>query len=62
MFLVNPGHFCDRGATLWCRNPSLTSNNFTEGRLMKIEWLVANVIPVGSPDGAECDILGPNEP
>ena len=25
---------------------------------MKIEWLVTNVTPVGSPDRAECVILG----
>ena len=25
---------------------------------MKIEWLVADVTAVGSPDRAECDILG----
>ena len=25
---------------------------------MKIEWLVADVTPAGSPDRVECDILG----
>ena len=28
LVLANPGHFCGRGATLWCRNPVLVSNNF----------------------------------
>ena len=32
---------CGRGATLWCRNPLLSSNTFTYG-CMKIEKLVTN--------------------
>ena len=47
VFLANPGHFCGREATLWCRNPLLRSNNFTYGHLMKIEWLVTNVTAIG---------------
>ena len=26
VILANPGHFCGRGATLWCRNPLLSYN------------------------------------
>ena len=29
VFLANPGHFRDRGAVLCCRNPLLSSDNFT---------------------------------
>ena len=33
-------------------------NNFTQGHLLKIEWLVLNVTLVGShPDRAECDMF-----
>ena len=46
MFLANPGHFCGRGATLWCTNPLLSSNNFTWGRLMNIDWLVTDVTAI----------------
>ena len=28
-FLANSGNFCDRGTTLWCRNPLLSPYNFT---------------------------------
>ena len=28
-FLANSGRFCGRGATLWCKNPLLSTNNFT---------------------------------
>ena len=38
-------------------NP-LGSNNFTQGHLLKIEWLVTDVTAVGSPDRAERSILG----
>ena len=58
VFFVNPGHFCGRGTTLWCRNPLLSSNNFTQGHLMKIEWLVTNAPAIGSPGRAERAILG----
>ena len=40
------------------RNPILSPNNFTQGHLMKKEWFVINVTPVGSPDRADCTILG----
>ena len=56
--LANSGHFCGRGATLWCRNPLLSSNNFTKGHFMKIEWLVTDAPAIGSPGRAECAILG----
>ena len=36
----------------------MSSNNFTQGHLVKIEWLVADVTAVGSPDRAERAILG----
>ena len=38
--------------------PLLSPNNFTEGHLMKKEWLVANATPAMSPDRAERGILG----
>ena len=58
VFLANPGHFCGRSATLRGRNPVLSSNNFTEGHLMKLEWLVVNVTGIGPPGRAEHAILG----
>ena len=48
VFLANSGHICGRWATLWCRNLLLSSNNFTWGHLVKLEWLVADVTDVGS--------------
>ena len=36
----------------------MSSNKFTRGHLVKIEWLVADVTAVGSLDRAECAILG----
>ena len=36
----------------------MSSNNVTQGHLVKIEWLVADVTAVGSLDRAECAILG----
>ena len=36
----------------------MSPNNFTQGHLMKMEWLVTDVKAVGSPDRAERDILG----
>ena len=36
----------------------MSPNNFDHGHLMKIEWLVADVTAVGSPDRAERAILG----
>ena len=35
----------------------MSSNNFTWGHLMKIEWLVTDVTAVGSPAKTECAIL-----
>ena len=56
-FCANSGPFCGRGGILWCRNSLLSPNRFTEGRLLKIEWLVTNVTPVGSRDRAEHTVL-----
>ena len=56
--MANSGRICGRGATLWCRNSLLSPNNFTQGHLMKIEWLAAKVIAVGSPDITERAIFG----
>ena len=33
--LANSGHFSGLGATLWCRNPHLSPNNFTLGHYWK---------------------------
>ena len=52
-FLVNLGHICGRGATLQYRNPHLSPSNFTQGHLMKIEWLVIDVTAVRCSDRAE---------
>ena len=46
------------GGHLRCGNPLFSSNNFTQGHLIKMKWFVANVITVGSPDRAERAILG----
>ena len=35
----------------------MSSNNFSEGHLIKIKWLVADVTAVGSPDRAEHAII-----
>ena len=56
-FLNNAGHICGWGATLWCRNLLLSSNNFTWGHLVRMEWLVADVTAVGCLDRAERAIL-----
>ena len=57
-FLANSGRFCGRGATLWSGNPLLSPNNFTQGHLMNMELLIADVTFVGSPARAECELLG----
>ena len=57
-FLANSGHFCCHGAILWCKKPLLSTNRFTQGHLLKIAWLFADVTHVVSPDRAEWDILG----
>ena len=43
------------GGPLWdvCRHPLLSSNKFTQGHLMKLKSLVANITAVGSPYIAE---------
>ena len=56
--MANPGRFCGQGTTLWRKNPRLNSNNFIQGHVMKIEWLVTDLTAVGSPDRAERAILG----
>ena len=58
VLLANSGHICGWGATFWCGNPLLSSNNFTWDHLVKIEWLVDHVTAVGSLDRAERAILG----
>ena len=58
VFFANSVYFCGRKTTLWCRNPLLSTNKFTWGHLMKIEWLITNVTAVGSPDRAERAISG----
>ena len=52
-FLPNSGRFRDRGATLWCRNPLLSPDNFYQGHSLKLKWLVTNAIAVRSPERAE---------
>ena len=36
----------------------MSSNNFRQGRLIKIEWLVTDVTAVGFPGRAKCAIFG----
>ena len=36
----------------------MSSNNFTQGHLVKIEWLISDVMVVGSLDRVERAILG----
>ena len=36
----------------------MSPDNFTWGQSIKIEWLVADVAAVRSPDRSECVILG----
>ena len=50
-FVANSGHFSDLGATLCCRKPLLSPKNFPQGHLMKLDWLVADVPPVGYQSG-----------
>ena len=50
IFVVERGILC-------CKSPLLSPNNLTQGRPMKIKWLVADVT-VGSPERAEGAILG----
>ena len=56
--LANASRIYGQGATLSCRNPLLSSNKFTQGRLMKIEWLVADVTAAGCLERAKHAILG----
>ena len=42
---------------MWGRNPLLSSDNFTQGHLVKKEGLVADVTAVRSLDRAECAVL-----
>ena len=58
VFLANPGHICGPGATLWCRNPLLSYDNFTQGHFLKMKLLVTNVTAIGSPGRAERADLG----
>ena len=56
--MANPGRFCGQGTTLWRKNPRLNSNNFIQGHVMKIEWLVTDLTAVGSSGKVECAVLG----
>ena len=56
--MAKPGRFCDRGTTLWCRNPLLSSTDFIQGHVIKIEWLATDVTAVGPPDRAKRAIFG----
>ena len=40
-----------------CRNPVLSPDNFTQGHLMNVEWLVTDGTAVVSPDRGERAIL-----
>ena len=56
--LANSGRFCAGGAILWCMNPLLSSDNLTQGRLMKTKLLVTDVTAIGPPGRAERTVLG----
>ena len=56
--MVNSGHFCGREATFRCKNFLFSPNDFTDGHVLKIDWLVTNVTPVGCPDRGERAKLG----
>ena len=58
VIVTNSGHFSDRGATVCCRNPLLSPNNFTYDHLMKTKGLIADVKSVESPARAEHDTFG----
>ena len=58
--VILAGHFSDQfrpylwsGGILLYENLLLGPNNFVQEYFMKIEWLVTDVTPVGSPDRAE---------
>ena len=59
-FLANSARICGRGVhiILLCRNPLLSPSDFTQGHLVKLEWLVTDVAAVRSPDRAEHAIMG----
>ena len=46
------------GTTSRCRNLLLSPENFAQGRLMKVECLIADETSFRSPDRVERDILG----
>ena len=56
--LANSGRFRGRGATLCCRNPLLSPNNFTYVHLTIVQGLVTDFTSVQSPDRAESAVLG----
>ena len=56
--LTNSGRICGLGATLWCRNPLLSSNKSIGGHLMKRDRLVTDVTAIRSPGRAKRAILG----
>ena len=51
-------HIIGRGATLWCRNPLLSADNFTQGHLMKMKLLVTAVTAIGTPGRAVRAVFG----
>ena len=57
-FFASSGHIYSPWATLWGKNSLLSSDNFTQGHLMKMKLLVTNVTAIGTPGRAECAILG----
>ena len=58
VFLANLGHICGRGAILWCRNPLLKADTFTQGHIMKMGLLLTDVTAIASPGRAERAVLG----
>ena len=42
-----------RGATLWPEDTFLSPKTLSSDHIMKIEWLIADKLAVGSPVGAE---------
>ena len=47
--LVNLGHFCNQGCSLWLWKPISSSRNLTCDHLMDIEQLMATLIAIVSP-------------
>ena len=56
-FLANSGSFCAQRAMLRPGNPSPSVKTLTQDHSMKIEWLITNVSPVGSPRQIKSKII-----